>query len=803
MAGAIEKLIREVHRRSMWQVAGIFVAASWVVLQVVDLFVDRGLVPEWTFTAAVVLLLLGLPVVLATAFLQGGVGARGATTDSPDPEAAPLARDGPASGDPSPAMRPPHSDEPGGFAPTTSSPAGTDAEPSGAARLFTWRRALLGGGAAFVLLALGVGGWLFMRSAGIGPAGTLVAKGILEERDPILLADFEDRASDPDLALTITEALRTDLAQSSVVRLVDRGTVAEELSRMERDAGEPLDPSLALEVAQRTGVEAVLTGELGRAGSAYIITAHLLAAEDGRALLDLRETARAADDVIDALERLSRRLRERVGEPLGDLQSIPPLARVTTGDLEALRLYTRAAKAIEVDGETDRGIALLEEAIARDTAFAAAYRKLGVTLGNADSQRSRSLEALRKAYAHLDRLSAEERYMTMASYASNVENDPRAALAAYESLLEIQPDHHGALNNAGVAYYVLGDLARSEAAYLRAADVDPTGSAFPLMNVVWPQVDQGRLDAADSAMSLLASRSPGHPSVHFNRARIEAVRGDYDAAADQVDSLAASRGTDPSWETRVLELRIAIAGVRGHLAEFRSAVARRVALHRERGVLDAALSAELGHAWLELWTLGDHRSTLASVDAALHNFPLEGMPPEDRPYLEVATLLAWAGDTERARELLEEWDAVVPAPGPRDVQQLHTVRGAIAVGDGQFDEGLDHFRRAVAEQPLGVRFWHLEAFAEAFDRAGARDSAIHYYREYVELPWLDRIYWDGTNLGPFLERLGQLCEDAGDLGCAQDAYARFIRLWERADPELQPRVRAAEERLAAIVARRG
>ena len=48
--------------------------------------------------------------------------------------------------------------------------------------------------------------------------------------------------------------------------------------------------------------------------------------------------------------------------------------------------------------------------------------------------------------------------------------------------------------------------------------------------------------------------------------------------------------------------------------------------------------------------------------------------------------------------------------------------------------------------------------------------------------------------------LGQALEDAGDTVGAARAYARFIHLWEGADPELQPRVEAARralERLAA------
>ena len=38
--------------------------------------------------------------------------------------------------------------------------------------------------------------------------------------------------------------------------------------------------------------------------------------------------------LIDAIDRLSKKLRERIGESLGDLAATPPLANVTTGDLD-------------------------------------------------------------------------------------------------------------------------------------------------------------------------------------------------------------------------------------------------------------------------------------------------------------------------------------------------------------------------------------------------------------------------------------------------------------------------------------
>ena len=40
--GWLTRLIHEIHRRSLWQVLGIYAVASWVVLQVVDVLADSS-----------------------------------------------------------------------------------------------------------------------------------------------------------------------------------------------------------------------------------------------------------------------------------------------------------------------------------------------------------------------------------------------------------------------------------------------------------------------------------------------------------------------------------------------------------------------------------------------------------------------------------------------------------------------------------------------------------------------------------------------------------------------------------------
>ncbi len=69
----LKTLFQEVHRRGLWQAAAAFLGMAWAVLEVMDLFTGRGLLPDWTFMGALVVLALGLPVVLATALKGGGI----------------------------------------------------------------------------------------------------------------------------------------------------------------------------------------------------------------------------------------------------------------------------------------------------------------------------------------------------------------------------------------------------------------------------------------------------------------------------------------------------------------------------------------------------------------------------------------------------------------------------------------------------------------------------------------------------------------------------------------------------------
>lgn len=60
----------ELRRRKIWWVAGVYLAAGWVAVQVVNTFEETLALPTWIDTATLVLLIVGFPIALILAWAQ-------------------------------------------------------------------------------------------------------------------------------------------------------------------------------------------------------------------------------------------------------------------------------------------------------------------------------------------------------------------------------------------------------------------------------------------------------------------------------------------------------------------------------------------------------------------------------------------------------------------------------------------------------------------------------------------------------------------------------------------------------------
>jgi len=285
-------------------------------------------------------------------------------------------------------------------------------------------------------------------------------------------------------------------------------------------------------------------------------------------------------------------------------------------------------------------------------------------------------------------------------------------------------------------------------------------------------------------------------------ARLAALRGERETAVERLGELRERAGGNPYWMGVADEGLAQVALAEGRFVEGEAHLADRLEALSERGLGGAYLEAVAFQAAARAVVLGDLPNANRDLSAALAEYPLAEMELLDRPYTLLATAFAIAQDPEKARSLLQEFeDELAPEyrRGTLD-NAAERARGQVGLAEGRYDEAIGHFRRS----DEGIcRLCPLPGLAAAYDGAGQRDSAIAVYERYVDTPALNRLIGDQVYLGVTYERLGQLHEQREDWERAAEYYAKLVELWKEADPELQPRVEAAQKRLDEIFAQRG
>jgi serine/threonine-protein kinase len=733
------------------RVAVLFGVASLVLLSLTWWLVQRLGLPDWVVTAAAALLLLGLPLVLLAAR-----GERQRLLASTRGRVVP-----PASGI--------------------------------LGRLTTLRGAIAGGGLAFTGLALGTAAFMALRILGVGPFATLVSAGVLEDRARLVLADFENRTSDSTLGASITEAFRIDLAQSPTVRLMESRDIRNALQRMTRPAGSPLDLTLAQEIAQREGASGVVAGEIAPLAGGYVLSVRLLAA-DGSTLLAEREIANDISGIIPAIERLSKALREDIGESLRSIRAGEPLEQVTTGSLEALQLYSAADRATNA-GRGQEALRLLEQAIAQDSGFGMAWRKLAVLLSNMSADPARQDLAARRAYELRERLPRREAALATAYFFQSSGNRS-AAIDAYHQLLLTWPDDNPSSNNLALLLNQEGRYAEAESVLQALVDSGSTVMAN-YDNLMDAQFLTRNYAGASRTVAKFAERLPQlKPMRQVFSARVAQVTGDYDAALALIDSVANME--DPAFRARAL-------GVRGYLLRLQGRL--REAAQVDQELLEAipasggssrlrqSLLIELERSLSESQLLGQPAAARQRVEAALAKYPFDSMPPPSRPYEMAVLALVAAEAREPAAAMLRQFRAAVPASGAANRPEREFAEGVMALEEGRHANAIDRFRGAA--RGWGCMPCNLVQIGQAFERMRQTDSATAVYERYAQ----HQIYWpigQDVDLAPTYIRLGELYEAKGDRKRALEYYGRFVDMWKKADAELQPRVADVRRRIAEL-----
>jgi tetratricopeptide (TPR) repeat protein len=583
------------------------------------------------------------------------------------------------------------------------------------------------------------------------------------------------------------------------MRVLDAAAVADALRRMERANDGHLDATLARELAVRQGIKAVVNGQIDPVGKGFVLSASLVTAGDGHVLTAVRETAAGEDQLLGAIDQLSKKLRERVGESLVSIRSNPPLEQVTTASLPALRKYTEALR-LEEEDKMEAALPVLREAVALDTGFAMAHRKLAVMLGNLGGHDAEQVAAATRAFSHRDRLPELEGDLTAGYYHQWVDFDADATVASYRAALDVDPDNTPALNNLAVELIRRRRYAEAESLAVRAGRL-ARGVPF-MVNTVLAQIAQGHFDDASATLSRYAAQNPGSPSLLESRANLAVAQGDLAAGVRILQELLAAQRQSPDWQARTAQSLARLSRLTGRIDDAERYLGMVMAASDTRRSPGDYLSVAAQLAQLQTDFRGRPDSALALLAGAQARHPLSEVAVLERPYGLLTLTYLRAGQPESARRLWREYLTAVPPAQRRGDLLYRPAQGAMAELDRRPDSAAAAYR-AWYDETGQCGACGLFDLARLADQAGRGDSALALYERAFAARSGSRFALDAIQLAPALKRAGELYEAKGDRAGATRVYRRFAELWKDADPPLQPGVREIRARIARLATEAG
>jgi TolB-like protein/Flp pilus assembly protein TadD len=422
--------------------------------------------------------------------------------------------------------------------------------------------------ALLLIAAIGVGFWMFRSPQRklMNTAGAIPAKSIA-------VLPFENLSADPENAFFtdgVQDEILNDLAKIADLKVISRTSVMQYKSDVKRNVRD---------IANALGVAHLVEGSVQRVANRVRVSAQLIDARTDTHLW-VERYDRPLDDVFaiqsDIAKAIALQLQAKLSPPEKAAIEQPPTTNVIAYDryLRAEKLW--ALPTARVPGDMREIVRLLDQALAHDPTFLAAYCKLAqahatVYFWGIDRTPARVAlaETARDAALHLapDR---GEPHLAAAWVAYHCYLDYETALA------EVAIAKRGLPNNASV-FSLPAYIARRQGHWdqctknlQRAAELDPR-SVWLLTDVAQTFEFQRRFSEAAAAWDRTLTVAPSDPTTRVARALIDLKsRAETQPGHEITQRIVAE---DPSAVDMIAELWLDLALCRRDAAEMASAVA--------------------------------------------------------------------------------------------------------------------------------------------------------------------------------------------------------------------------------------
>jgi TolB-like protein/Tfp pilus assembly protein PilF len=469
----LKRLIHEIHRRSLWQVLLIYCGAALVAYQAVQALTEGLGLPQWFPAFAIVLFIVGLPIVLATAFLG---------------EVAP------------PTVKPA---EPTHL--TEAGEAQADAvhlETRRRQRFLTWRNAA----ATFVVVLAAWGivaaGWmLFGRGDDEGATAT--------DRPSVAVLPLANRSGlEEDQYFTdgFHDEILTQLSKIGGLSVRGRTSVLEYRDR----------PKNIRQIGEELNARYVMEGGVLRAGGTVRITVQLMDAEtDEHVFAETYDRELSVENLLAVQREVALSIADSLEATL-TMREREQIERVPTENLEAYDYYLRGleySRRSLTEADERITVEMFERATRLDPDFALAFARLsqahtGIYWWRYDRSQERLEQAKRAADRALElEPDLPEAHLALGYYYYHGHLDYERAMQEFETALSQQPNNADLLEGMGYVERRRGDFQTALSYLQRAVELDPR-DASKLYNLAETQGLLGHYAEADSLYERALTLAP-------------------------------------------------------------------------------------------------------------------------------------------------------------------------------------------------------------------------------------------------------------------------------------------------------
>lgn len=526
------------------------------------------------------------------------------------------------------------------------------------------------------------------------------AAAVSHEPVSVLIADFDNRTTEPVFGGTVEQALSIGIEGASFITGYPRQTALSLATQIK--AGSRLDGDTARLIAMREGVKVVLAGTIEPARRGFTVTTNAVDPVDGRVLGSRSVSAHDKGEVLTAVNELAADIRELLGDTTSPSRSAAR-ENLTAATLDAVREYAIAqdlAGAVKDEEARDHYL----KAIASDPNLGRAYSGLALVSGRL-GRVAEADAAWKSALSLTDRMTDREKYRTLGFYYTYTRNYAKA-IDTYTAFLAKYPADTSAHNNLAISYVNTLRFAEALEEGRALLKIYPDRTLYRT-NVALYAMYAGAFDVAATEAKAVLEKDPSAHKAYLAQAATAFGAGNAAAVRDAY-------------------ARMANAGARGaslaslgaaDFAIYERRFTEAVDLLRDGIAKDAAGGNSTGQAGKQIaladayLALGDRRRSITAVEAALAS------SRQDPILVAAAELYGRLGQAREARALLDELDAKLPAQ-PRAYARI--IEAQQLLRDKRYSDAIETLQRAqkvidvwLGRYVLGQAYLQAGYYAEA------------------------------------------------------------------------------------------